>query len=300
MATYTHDVDISAVPYDAILVAELVARMTPKLRAAPYWPGGATVETMAIVEPSRLVVVLHQRLWGRDVITSRDESTLKARAESDPRSVLVVTLDDAALPEWLLVAQRCDFTATGLDGTAAFVLAAVTELGGELQEVTVTPATTHPVGLSHSAPPSFLAQPRAQATLRKELDGLAADLRSRLKTEEALDAARIVEFHSLPNRLVARVDGVGLSFSWINAGLGSVALGRLLVIQWDALDKEVRGIRALRPAVPVRERSYYAEGGDAASWCWRADDPNGRASSTANLAAEWFAGASLSVTPSAA
>ena len=114
----------------------------------------------------------------------------------------------------------------------------------------------------------------------------------------------IVEFHSLPNRLVARVDDVGISFSWINAGLGSVALGRLLVIQWEAVDKGVRGIRALRPAVMVRERSYHAEGGDAASWRWRADDPNGRASSTANLAAEWFAGASLSaslsVSPSAA
>lgn len=300
MATYTHDVAISAVPYDAILVAELIARITPRLLAPPHWSGVAVAEPAIDAETSRLVVVLYQRLWGRDAMTSGDEPALRARVASDPQSVRVVTLDDAALPAWLSAAQRCDFPIVGLDGAVTFVLDAVTELGGVLQDSPSVAVPAHAAGMFHQTPPTFLAQPRAQATLRKELDGLAADLRSRLKTEEARDADRIVEFHSLPNRLVARVDDVGISFSWINAGLGSVALGRLLVIQWEALDKQVRGIRALRPAVPVRERSYHAEGGDAASWRWRADDPHGRASSTANLAAEWFAGASLSASPSAA
>ena len=90
-----------------------------------------------------------------------------------------------------------------------------------------------------------------------------------------------------------RVAGVGITFSWLPGGAGTVADGRLLVIQWDGAAKQGRGIAALRLATPVRERVYRAEGSSAESWKWRADSPNGRAWSSAHLAGEWLAGASL-------
>ena len=56
------------------------------------------------------------------------------------------------------------------------------------------------------------------------------------------------------------------------------------------MEKQARGAAALRAATPVLERIYRAEGTSAESWRWRADEPNGRAFSSANLAAAWVAG----------
>jgi hypothetical protein len=84
-----------------------------------------------------------------------------------------------------------------------------------------------------------------------------------------------------------------MSFSWVAASVGTVADGRLLVIQWDGAAPRNRGIAAMASATPVRERVYRAEGTSPESWRWRDDVPNGRAWSTAHLVAEWLAGLSL-------
>jgi hypothetical protein len=112
-----------------------------------------------------------------------------------------------------------------------------------------------------------------------------------MRPEETRAAARTAELQLLPNRVVVRLDDVGISFSWVAGRLGTVADGRLLVIQWNGAISRSRGVAAMTSATPVRERVYRAEGSDPESWCWRADAPTGRALSTAHLAAEWLAGA---------
>src|SRR5205085_4880969 len=107
---------------------------------------------------------------------------------------------------------------------------------------------------------------------------------------EALDPECSIELQSLPNRLVARCDDVGISFSWLAGRLGTVADGRLMVIEWSGVEKQARGVGALQAATPVRETVYHAEGTGPESWHWRQDVPNGQAYSTGNLVAEWFAG----------
>ena len=57
-------------------------------------------------DSSRLALVLHQRLWGHDGMTNLDEAVLRNRLVHYPASVLVVMLDDEAIPEWLSLVPR--------------------------------------------------------------------------------------------------------------------------------------------------------------------------------------------------
>jgi hypothetical protein len=293
---YTHDLAISAVPYDAMFVAELVAALSPRLRTSVVWAGNAeSAGSSALLDDSsRVVLVLHQRLWRLDGMTQSDDTVLRERLRQRPESIRVVTLDDAPVPDWLGAVQRCDLTEVGLGGVAAFVLEAVVASGGSLRQA--QPDAAPDADVKHRwphAPAPFLAQPRAHSVLRRQIDAVAAELAVRIEAEEGVDTERVVELHSLPNRLVARLGDVGVSFSWVAGRSGTVADGRLLVIQWGGLAGRGRGINALKAGTLVRERTYHVEGTDSDSWRWRADDPNGRACSTANLVAEWLAGASM-------
>jgi hypothetical protein len=299
--SFTYDLAISAVPSDAILVTELCAELAERLGTEPVWEGhvtsdGLEVLTTLIAEQSRVVVVLHQRLWQHDVATSADAAILRQRIRQRPESVFVVLLDETPVPKWLANAQQFDLGAGGLHKAATFTLDAVASCGGTIGsmrdravgggEAGSTPRWT-------SAPPSFLGQPRAHSTLRHELDALASSIESHLRERRTLRPEGVFELHALPFRLIARLDDVGLSFSWV-AGRGpSVADGWLLVIEWSSIGPAARGVAALKAAKPVRQHSYRVEGGDPAHWRWRIDEPNGRAYSTANLLAEWLGGAGI-------
>jgi hypothetical protein len=299
-AVFTHDLAISAVSYDAVLVAELTDRLAPRLRQAPIWNSDVSV---ASTHPSalrgthsRLALLLHQRLWGREETTRLDDSILHERAARDPASIAVVILDDTPLPAWLDAMRRCDLRTAGLDGVTAFVLEAIVGRGAALRRATAkrngSPATT---ARWPEPPPPFLAQLRAFSALRRQLDKLYAELRTRLDVEQSHGGDRTVELHALPHRVVARLDDAGVSFSWVPGRVATVADGRLLVIEWQGVEADERGMLALRSATPVREHIYHAEATDSApeSWRWRADDPNGRACSTAHLAADWLTGAAM-------
>jgi len=301
MTTYAHDLAISAVPYDSMLVAELSTCLAPRLRTPPVWAGNVIHDsedaaTTMLGDSSRLVLVLHQRLWRHDGMTQSDDAALRQRLRRRPGSVRVVTLDDEPVPDWLARVPRCDFAAAGLDGVAEFAIDAITASGGSPRRPSHAPASGAPADAPRhwpEGPPAFLTQTRAFSALRRELDALGAELRSRLPLDVPRGSDRTIELHTLPHRLVLRLDGVGISFSWVGGRQGTVSDGRLLVIQWEGAVSRARGIAAMQAATPVRERVYRPEGAGPDSWCWRCDEPNGRASSTANLAAEWLAGASI-------
>jgi hypothetical protein len=303
MTAVPNDVAISAVPYDSILVSELAERLAPRLR------GTLTPAADAPLSPARLgaakasvALILHQRLWGREPETRADATVLRARHAEAPGSVIVLRLDDSATPSWLSKAPRCDLGSAGLDGAAEFVLKAVRTRGGSPRPAPAAAATAaeKPHFRSFDEAPAFLSQGRAFSALRRELDSLSSELEPRLEAEEARCADRPVELHSLPNRVVARVGDVGVSFSWVSGRLGTVADGRLLVIEWNGVESVGRGSAVLNAAKPTREVVYHAEGTSAESWHWRSDDRHGRACSTANLVAEWIANATMGLEPSEA
>jgi hypothetical protein len=146
-------------------------------------------------------------------------------------------------------------------------------------------------GFRRDGPAPFLTQTRAQSALRRELSAIAAELAPELDRRRAAQPDAEFEMHVLPHRLIARLSGAGISFSWIGASGGqsaSVAEGRLLVIQWAGVESETRGVAALRSARPVRERVYCAEAADAEHWGWRAESAAEPFHSTAGLVAQWL------------
>jgi hypothetical protein len=294
MTTYLHDVAISAVAYDRILVAEVTERLTSNLRVRPYWADGATEQTglpsPLAEESSRLVLVLHQRLWGHEDVTRSDATIIAGRARCSPGSVVMVALDETSLPNWAAGLRSYSLAAMGVDGVAEAVLVAIAASGGTVRAAPHA-AAVEAVHHSWDAPKEFLSQLRAYTALQRELDALSSELRPWFRTEEAQAGTHIVEFPARPHRLIARLDDVGVSFSWVPGQGGAVADGRLLVIEWGGLRQSDRGAEALKGATPVRERVYRPEAIDPERWRWRADEPNGRASTTANLVGEWLSGA---------
>ena len=294
---HMRDLAISAVSYDACLVAELTALLSARIGGQPIWAGERDTLPDVVAVPlheheSRVVLVLPQRLWGHDRITSCETEVLRARAGRMPRSLVVVALDDEPLPQWMRKLRPMALAAEGVDGVVDHVLRAVTEAGG-----LVTPKAARRPGDAPPAPwpdppPPYLRQPRAHSALRRELDSLCDAVEAPFDARDRSYGGPQVEMRKLPNRIVARVDGVGVSFSWVPGRTGLVADGRLMVIEWS--DVEPSGGRtAFRAARPTRERVYSVEAMSPDEWYWRADGPNGRASSTANLVGEWMDGATM-------
>jgi hypothetical protein len=292
---YSQELAISATAYDTLLVGELTERLTPLLHVAPVWAASAIAipddaRHPLAAEMSRLALVLHQRLWSRDPKTHADAEVLRDRLRVRRHSVRIVTLDAEPLPDWLAAAPTCSLAEVGVDGATTFVAGAIAAAGGAPLTAPATQTPDDERRLDRPAP--FLEQHRAFSSLRHELDALAAELTAEngVGTHDAPDL--VPELYSHPNRLVVRLGTSGLSFSWIGGGLGTVAEGRLLVIEWAGMRPSTRGVTPLQSATPVRERVYRPEAAGPEGWRWRADHPNGCAYSTAHLAGEWLVGAS--------
>jgi hypothetical protein len=296
--TYQFDLAISAVSFDTAFVSELSDHLAFRVRAPIVWLRDAEVGAVArdiesplAAQTSRVVVVLHQRLWRHDATTRLDEVALRERLAHRSDSVCVVMLDDQPVPRWLESADHCDLATAGLDGVVEFIVGAIDAGGGRPHSAKPSEPLPTQTPMWRDGPPPFLRQPRAFSTLRRELDTLADELAPKPASKHAGPAA--VELHALPSRLVLRVEDVGISFSWVAGPLGTVADGRLMVIQWDGVAPSARGSTVLRAATAVRERVYHVEGDGPEHWRWRLDGPNGRACSTKNLAGEWLAAASM-------
>src|SRR5689334_4612724 len=165
---YTHDLAISAVSFDAMLVADLSDRLESRLRTSVAWSGHVARAVGDAVSPllgdsSRVALILHQRLGGHDP-TRVDAVSLRARLRQRPGSVVVASLDDAPLPDWLAGERACNLSVIGVDGLVQFALDAVAAAGGTLQRG-VRPAADSEVvverPLRYEGPAPFLSQLRA-------------------------------------------------------------------------------------------------------------------------------------------
>lgn len=301
---YTHDLAISAVSFDAMLVADLSDRLESRLRTSVAWSGHVARAVGDAVSPllgdsSRVALILYQRLWGHDP-TRVDAVSLRARLRQRPGSVVVASLDDAPLPDWLAGERACNLSVIGVGGLVQFALDAVAAAGGTLQRGARPAADPEVVverPLRYEGPAPFLSQLRAHSSLRRELDAIGEELESRIHRSES-EGDQSIELTVLPNRVTAKLGEIGLSFSWVPGRTGTVEDGRLLVIEWRGVLGAKKGSGAFMAATPIRERTYRAEASDPGSWRWRDDGPNGRACSTANLVGECVAYARVELTES--
>jgi hypothetical protein len=242
---------------------------------------------------SRVVVVLYHHVWLHDQAMQRNVPVLRERLGEHPDSVCVLALDETPVPPWLGRAARYDIAGTGRLGASDFIVDAIAAAGGAVDPIPPVPEHAEPVSRWPEPPPPFLSQQRAQSALRHELDALAELLESVVDEAREAQPERIFELQVLPNRILARLDDVAVSFSWVPGRTASVADGRLLVIAWRDVAPTVKGMAALRSAAMIHERTYAADGNTASTLRWRSEDAVAQPYSSANLVAEWMARASI-------
>lgn len=297
-SSFAYELSISAVPYEAALVSDLIAEMASRLQSAPVWEGHPAAPPQDLgptlaVDRSRLALVLHHRLWQADDATRADALLLRERAREHPESMCVMTLDDAPVPGWLASARRCDLAMVGVHAAAEFTLDAIASAGGTPASAPPPAAAPDPRSLWPHAPAPYVSQPRALGALRRELDALGTLLAPILAARGAREPERVFELHLLPHRVIACLGDVAVSFSWLPGRTPLVGDGRLMVIEWRGVVSGSPQVAPLTSATPGRERVYRAEAEDATRWQWRVDAEHGRAYSTANLIAEWLASSSI-------
>ena len=189
MTKFTHDVAISAVSYDSLLVGDLFARLGPRLSAPVFWQtefadsrGEQRPDSTAasvFEQSARIVVVLHQRLWGREGGTASDVEALRERVRAkQQRSICVVTLDREPVPAWLAGAPRFVMSEIGAAGVVAAVADAVAESGAKVAAAPALITEPAKTGLAWNEAQPYMNQPRAQTALRRELDTLTTELAS--------------------------------------------------------------------------------------------------------------------------
>jgi hypothetical protein len=298
-APIARDLAISAVTTDAGFVSELIADIQPLLPTSPAWhtePAvGDSAQASAFADAStRVVVILYHHLWLHDETVQRDDvPLLRARLLEHPDSVCVLSLDGTPLPPWLRAAARYDLVAAGRDGTIGFIAGIVAAAGCAVKAGAGEPAA-EPAPMRWSDQPTpFLSQQRAQSALRHELDALAEELETIVGRSRTTQPERMFELQVMPQRMVARLDDVAVTFSWLAGRTANVSDGSLLVIGWRGVNPGLHGVAALRSAAVIHERSYVADGDAPNTWRWRSVDSVAHPYSSANLVAEWMARASL-------
>ena len=297
MRSIACDVAISAVTSDVGLVLDLQTQLAPDLTVvSPQRDVLSTDDDMPSPLDStysQLAVILHQRLWPHDAATRRDEVILRERIREHPKSICVLMLDDTPAPRWLSKATCYDLATRGRASMIDFILDAAAAARGSARAHRRQPPETEPAVRWPQPPAPFLSQPRAHSALRHELDAIAEELEAEIERYRATSPDQVFELHVVPYRLIARLNEIALTVSWISGPQSTVADGRLMVIAWRDVSSQKRGVEALRSASPTRERIYHATGSTADEWCWRADDVTDMPYSSANLAADWIARAAV-------
>lgn len=216
-----------------------------------------------------------------------ESDALRQRMKKQPGSVVVLVLDGALVPDWLESAVRHDLAAEGLDPLIDSLLTLVAGKGGPVRPAEAMMPEV--IERMYDTPKPFLDQARAQSTLKRELDQMLDKARNRLGVPAKAKADDTVGVISLPNRFIARHETTAVSFSWIAGRAGAIPEGRLMVIEWEGVSSRQDG-SSLKDARACREVVYHVEGADPESWCWRVEQPHGRACSTSNLVAQWIDG----------
>jgi hypothetical protein len=293
-SSFAFDVAVSSVEHDARLLRELERQLTLRLPSAPplrpVWTTAAT-ELLDAPRPgvfgktARVVVVLHQHLWGKDATTKDDADAIKRRITAKgPESVRVVLLDQTTPPAWL---RKSPSRALGApDQCVDWIVSAVADLGGVTRQAASDAVVEIPVADQRSLQQrdSFLGSHRAITHLGREFDRLAAEVTKRVATVNRDDVETPLEVNRVPNRCTVQLGPVALTLSWVRTRPDTVATGRLMIIEWEGHVGKA-GSSGGPGAVPLRETVLRADATRVEDWQWRSEDVAGYVYDSNELAA---------------
>ena len=294
---FKYDVAISATQFDALAATELKRRLEHVLAKGVNSgaPDGATAAVVAaankaLEKDARVVVVLHQRLWG--VGDGNGEvAAIKTRVGAAKRKDLVIVpLDSSPVPPWL---KGVVVKAAGSPTSAAVidaVVAAVTAAGGAPKRLTeaAIAARLADEETRARARASFLSSQRAFALINRELDSLSNTVLKLCQAPGTLPDGLSPQVRRTPDRYTVQIGPVGLSFSWIRGRTNSIADGQLLVIEWSGqLGEQVSPDS--RAAMPAFEHVLQPSATSPEDWQWRRADLDLCSYTTRDLAAQCVA-----------
>lgn len=297
-ATFTYEAVLSSIDYDVLARREIEDRLRVRLGRAALPPQNLVPEgvrdpaehaavTEIIAKSARIVVVLHQRLWGETDSTRADAEAIRQRMRRSGTEFLqVLSLDSAPLPQWLREAPQVDLVGASIDAAVEPIVQAVIDQGGTPRgDQVAADARTAGAATASRESASFLASHRAQSTVTRELGKLGDDIEKRIGelVPEGDEAA--AEVTRTPGRVSVQMGPVALTISWLRERTDSPGGGRLLIIEWRGRIGSRGRPLGTQPAVPVREYTLRAEATRSEDWRWRSEEAAVLAYSTSDLAA---------------
>jgi hypothetical protein len=304
-STQRVEVAISSTEYDLAIAKDLAERLTARLSSggkhAVHIAATADVATSKVKDDNsvwtkaRIVVVLHDRLWGKTPATALAVTGLVARkAKSTPKTLRVVRLDDTPLQACLRGADTRQIS-QGLDTITEWVGAAVAAAGGSLKKVRVTAkavAATDAGNRRAQDAATFLGSSRAVAVCAREFERLADGIAKRAVTigEKAGTKA---EVQRMPDRCIVQLGPVALSVSWVRERVDTVATGRLMIAEWNGTvvraaqrgPDNVSQSVSTGPAKLMRENILRADATGEPDWLWRRETTDDLGYASRDLAA---------------
>jgi hypothetical protein len=297
-ASYCYDVAISAAGYDAATAQRLAERLRSRLALPIFnaWEHHGTVvgdgrtrlAARVLLREARVVVVLHQRLWGATPSTEFEEDVLARRLASDGAAFLrVVALESAEHPAWMSAAVRqSDGTDGGLDSTVEAIVAAVVQAGGTARVETSadTEARAARDADLDRERGFFLRSPGGTSASMREFAAVVDEIERELSER---CPPRVTQTYRAPDRLIVQLGGAGLSVSRMRAPTGVAAEASLLVIEWNGTITQPGSSRTRgEHATPLREHVLRANAGKTTTWLWCDGDGGQRAYTSRDLAAQ--------------
>jgi hypothetical protein len=283
---FKYDVAVSAADFDTLAVAELKRRLEQRLSKAvftvsrdkdgPRTPAVNNSIKSAFEKDSRVVVVLHHRLWGTTPSSQTEVTSVKTRiGKVKHKDVLVIPIDTSPIPPWLkgTVLRPVAGSPTGTAVIDAIV-DAVEANGGTAKRMTdaLIAARVADEEQRARARTSFLTSQRALTLINRELDSLSATVLRLCETPGTLPAGVAAEMRRTPDRYTVQIGPVGLSFSWIRGRSNSIADGQLLVIEWSGQLGEQHAPADPRNAMPAFEHVLQPHATSPEDWQWRRAD----------------------------
>jgi hypothetical protein len=299
---FLFDVAISYVGYDALTARRLMDRLSPRLRLPVFFAGerldesadGEHVEGVVRVleHQARVIVVLHQRLWGDTPATRADRRAIERRmAEHGAEFLVVIPLDPAAeRPSWMArAAVRENISPDGIDDAVEAIAATVRRLGGALRDPQDSESAERAERdeQTERAHDTALSSNKAVLAVRREVDAVLDEIARRAAEVRTFLPDVDLRMRRTPDRCVVQAGPVGLSVSWLPVRSDTPARGILLVIEWDGtvtLHGETQS--PSRQATPVHEHVLHLAAGSSPDWRWCGEDDSMRAYSSSDLAAQ--------------
>jgi hypothetical protein len=288
-ATQRPEVAISSTEYDLAIARDLADRLLGRLSAggkhavyigatADASPARAKDDSVAWAK-ARIVVVLHDRLWGKTPATASAAAALTARkAKSTAKTIRVIRLDDAPLPSCLRGADAKPI-AQGLDGIVEWLAAAIGSAGGSIKKTRATAKAIAASDAGHRRAQdaaTFLGSSRAVAVCAREFERLADGIAKRAATVSE-KAGTKAEVQRMPDRCIVQLGPVALSVSWVRERVDTVATGRLMIAEWQGTvvrasqrppEMQTKSVPH-GPATLMRENILRADATGEPDWLWR-------------------------------